>query len=139
MSHANAVLTPRGRLLLARCVVDDAWPLRRAADRFGVSAPTAGRWANRYRQGGAAAMHDRSSRPRGCPHQLPMRIERRIVGLRVSRRWGPARIGYRLRLNPATVGRVLARYCCPPLRFTDPATGSRIRSYPPGWVRNKRA
>ena len=48
--------------------------------------------------------------------------------MRVSRRWGPARIAYRLRLNPATVSRVLARYGCPPLRFTDPATGVRIRS-----------
>ncbi len=128
MSHANAVLTPRGRLLLARCVVDDGWPLRRAAERFGVSAPTASRWAGRYRQGGAAAMRDRSSRPRSCPHQLDSGIERRIVGLRVSRRWGPARIGYRLRRNPATVGRVLTRYGCPPLRFTDPGTGARIRS-----------
>lgn len=29
MSHANAPLTPLGRLRLARCVVDDGWPLRR--------------------------------------------------------------------------------------------------------------
>ncbi len=128
MSHANAVLSPRGRLLLARCVVEEGWPLRRAAERFGVSPPTAARWAKRYRDGGAAAMQDRSSRPRSCPHQLPARLERRIVGLRVSRRWGPARIGYRLGLNPATVGRVLARYGCPVLRFTDPATGTRIRT-----------
>ncbi len=104
MSHANAVLSPRGRLLLARCVVEEGWPLRRAAERFGVSPPTAARWASRYRDGGAAALHDRSSRPRSC------------------------RIGYRLRRNPATVGRVLARYGCSVLRFTDPATGARIRS-----------
>ena len=31
MSHGNAPLTPHGRLRLARCVVDDGWPLRRAA------------------------------------------------------------------------------------------------------------
>ena len=128
MSHANAVLTARGRLLLARCVVEGGWPLRRAAERFGVSPTTAGRWAGRYRAGGAAAMVDRSCRPRSCPHQLDVRTERRIVGLRVSRRWGPARIGYRLRLNPATVGRVLTRYGCPPLRFVDPATGTRVKS-----------
>lgn len=29
MSHRNAPLTPTGRLRLARCVVDDGWPLRR--------------------------------------------------------------------------------------------------------------
>ncbi len=49
MSHANASLTPTGRLRLARCVVEQRWPLRRAADRFGVSVTTAQRWACRYR------------------------------------------------------------------------------------------
>lgn len=34
-----------GRLRLARCVVDDPWPLRRAADRFQVSVTTAARWS----------------------------------------------------------------------------------------------
>ncbi|MFE7954323.1 leucine zipper domain-containing protein, partial [Streptomyces sp. NPDC057413] len=63
MSHRNAPLTPTGRLRLARCVVEDGWPLRRAAERFQVSHTTAARWAARYRRHGAAGMHDRSSRP----------------------------------------------------------------------------
>lgn len=54
MPHANAVLTERGRLRLARCVVDERWPLRRAAERFQVSATTAKRWADRYRTHGPA-------------------------------------------------------------------------------------
>lgn len=41
MSHRNAPLSELGRLRLARCVVDDRWPLRRAAERFQVSATTA--------------------------------------------------------------------------------------------------
>jgi transposase InsO family protein len=131
VSHANATLTPRGRLLLARCVVEDSWPLRRAAERFNVSHKTAERWAARYREFGPAGMVDRSSRPRRSPHQLPVRTERRILGLRVSRRWGPARIAYRLHLAISTVHRVLARYGAPPLRFTDPATGVRLRSSRP--------
>lgn len=48
MSHANAPLTPTGRLRLPRCVAKDGWPLRRAAERFGVSVTTARRWAERY-------------------------------------------------------------------------------------------
>ena len=49
VSHANAQLAPRGRLALAQCVVDDGWSLRRAAERFQVSVPTAQRWSGRYR------------------------------------------------------------------------------------------
>ncbi|MFJ3173581.1 helix-turn-helix domain-containing protein, partial [Streptomyces roseus] len=54
MVHRNAPLTETGRLRLARCVVDDGWPVRRAAERFQVSHTTAARWATRYRQLGIA-------------------------------------------------------------------------------------
>ena len=130
MSHANASLTPTGRLRLARCVVEDGWPLRRAADRFGVSVTTAQRWAGRYRAHGKAGMSDYSSAPKHSPRRLCQRTERRIMGLRVSRRWGPARIAYRLGLNPATVHKVLTRFGAPPLAWTDPATGARLRAKP---------
>jgi transposase len=59
MPHRNAPLTETGRLRLARCVVDDGWPVRRAAERFQVSPTTASRWASRYRQYGPAGMGDR--------------------------------------------------------------------------------
>nr|BFF02947.1 hypothetical protein GCM10020241_46220 [Streptoalloteichus tenebrarius] len=36
VTHAYAPLTPMVRLRLARCVVDEGWPLRRAAERFQV-------------------------------------------------------------------------------------------------------
>ena len=53
MSHANAALTPRARLKLARLIVEDGWPVARAAERFQVSWPTAKRWADRYLELGA--------------------------------------------------------------------------------------
>lgn len=130
MSHRNAILTETGRLRLARLIVDHGWPLRRAAQRFGVAVTTARRWAERYRDLGAAGMADRSSRPKRCSRQLSRRTERRIVGLRVTRRWGPARIAYHLHLNRSTVHKVLTRYGCPPLAWTDPATGCRIKTSP---------
>ena len=52
--------------------------------------------------------------------------------MRVSRRWGPARIAYRLRMAVSTVHKILRRYGCPPLAWTDPATGVRIK-----WTRKK--
>jgi transposase len=55
MPNRNAPLTETGRLLLARCVVNDGWPLRRAAERFQVSPATAKRWADRCRALGDAA------------------------------------------------------------------------------------
>jgi len=105
----------------------DGWPLRRAAERFNVSVPTAARWSRRYRELGEVGLQDRRSRPPTCPHRTRVRTERRVLGLRVNRQWGPARIAYHLHLNVSTVHRILVRYLCPPLRFTDPATGIRIR------------
>jgi transposase InsO family protein len=127
--HRNAPLTETGRLRLARCVVDDGWPLRRAAERFQASHTTAARWAARYRAQGAAGMADRPSRPHASPNRTPARAERRIVRLRVSKRLGPARIAFRPGLNPSTVHRVLTRYRCPPLAHLDRGSGRRIRRY----------
>ena len=129
MSHVNAILAPKGRLMLARCVVEDGWPLRRAAERFQVSATTASRWAARYRDLGEAGMVDRSSRSIRSPQRTPERTERRIIAVRVNRRWGPARIGYLLGLHPSTVYNVLARYGLAKLAWLDRATGRVIRRY----------
>ncbi|AUH44584.1 IS481 family transposase [Streptomyces sp. CMB-StM0423] len=129
MPHRNAPLTETGRLRLARCVVEDGWPLRRAAERFQVSPTTAQRWADRYRACGEAGMADRSSRPRRCPRRTPTRTERRIIKVRVLRRWGPARIAHLLGLIPSTVHRVLTRYRLARLTHLDRATGRVIRRY----------
>jgi transposase InsO family protein len=135
VAHANATLSEGGRLKMARLVVVSGWTQALAAERFSISITTVRRWVARYRQVVAAGrrptradMVDRSSRPRRSPHQLGRRAERRIIGLRVSRRWGPARIAYHLGLNPSTVHKVLCRYRCPRLKWTDPATGVRVKT-----------
>jgi transposase InsO family protein len=127
VSHRNAPLSETGRLRLARCVVDDGWSLRRAAERFQVAVTTAARWAGRYRELGEAGMADRSSRPHHSPNRTPTRTERRIIKVRVIRRWGPARIAYLLRLNVSTVHNVLRRYRIAKLRWLDRATGRVVR------------
>lgn len=99
--------------------------MRRAAERFQCSPATAAKWAARYRAG--LPMHDRSSRPWTSPARLPSRTERRIIALRFTRRWGPHRIAFHLRLARSTVGRVLARFKMPLLRNIDQATGLPVR------------
>ena len=116
VTHANAPLTPEGRRRLAVLVVDRGWSLRRVAERFQCSPATAKRWVGRYRAG--LPLSDRSSRPHSSPNRLSRKTEHRIVSLRFTRRWGPHRIAYHLRLHRSTVGRVLARYGIPKLANT---------------------
>ncbi|GLZ12531.1 hypothetical protein Acsp04_27660 [Actinomadura sp. NBRC 104425] len=109
--------------------MEDGRPLRRAAEGFQVSVSTAQRWAARYRQHGQAGMSDRSSRPHTTPRRTPARTERRIIKVRVLRRWGPARIAYLLGLPPSTVHRVLTRYGLARPAHLDRATARPIRRY----------
>ncbi|MFB7075303.1 leucine zipper domain-containing protein, partial [Streptomyces sp. NPDC056290] len=129
MSHRNAPLTPTGRLRLARCVVDDGWPLRRAAERFQVSHTTAARWAGRYRQAGPEGMHDRSSRPHHQPRRSPATVEEHVVRLRREHRIGPVRLAARCGIAPSTAHRILVRHGLPALATLDRATGEPVRRY----------
>ncbi|WP_142193436.1 IS481 family transposase [Streptomyces calvus] len=129
MSHRNAPLPPTGRLRLARCVVDDGRPLRRAAERFQVSHTTAARWASRYRQLGAAGMHDRSSRPHHSPRQTPARVEQQVLRLRREPRIGPLRLAARAGIAASPAPRILVRHGLPQLAATDRATGEPVRRY----------
>jgi transposase InsO family protein len=129
VSRANAALTPRHRLKLARHVVEDGWSPSYAAAVFNVSYPTAKRWAERYRQAGEAGMVDRSSRPHRCPRRTPRPVVRKIVHLRWKQRLGPVEIGDRLGVSPSTVHQVLRRCRLNRLSHVDRATGEPIRRY----------
>jgi transposase InsO family protein len=107
--HANAALTPRQRLRLARLVVEEKWPAARAAERFGVSATTARRWSARYRAEGKAGMVDRSSRPHSSPGKTGPATTKRIVSLRLRKRWGAVRLAAETGVAPSTAGAVLRR------------------------------
>lgn len=95
MSHANAALTPRHRLIVARLVIEDGWPVSEVAARFQVSWPTVKRWADRYRAG--QSMQDRSSRLRHSPNRTSPQTARRCIDLRLRLREGPVQLACRLR------------------------------------------
>ena len=128
-THANAALTPRARLRLARLIVDQGWPIARAAERYDVSWRTAKKWADRYRAEGPAGMVDRSSRPHRQPNRTPAPVVRKIVHLRWKQRLGPVEIGDRLGMPSSTVHAVLVRCRLNRLTHIDRATGEPIRRY----------
>ena len=74
-------------------------------------------------------MADRSSRPHHSPRRTPTRTERRIIKVRLLRRWGPARIAHLLGLVPSTVHPVLTRFGLARLTDLDRVTGRPIRRY----------
>lgn len=124
--HRNAPLTPEGRLRL--CLrIEDGWTVAAAAESMNIARQTAHKWWRRYQDEGAAGLEDRSSRPRSCPHQTPVRVERRIVALRQSRKLGPARLSGIVGVPASTVHRVLVRHGVNRLRWMDRPTGRVIR------------
>ena len=128
-THANAALTPRARLRLARLIVEQQWSIPRAAERYDVSWRTAKKWADRYRAEGPVGMVDRSSRPHHQPNRTPAPMVRKIVHLRWKQRLGPIQIGDRLAMPASTVHAVLVRCRINRLSHLDRATGEPIRRY----------
>jgi transposase InsO family protein len=116
-------------LLLARRVVEEGWPIARAAEHFHVSWPTAKRWASRYAAMGEAGMTDRSSRPHRSPHRTGQVVVRKIVHLRWKHRLSPLAIASRLSMPASTVHAVLVRCRLNRLSHIDIRTGEPIRRY----------
>ncbi|AEK37786.1 IS481 family transposase [Corynebacterium variabile] len=129
MSHANAALTPRARLRLARLIVEDGWLPSAAAKMFMVSPVTARKWAARFRAEGTGGMADRSSRPRSMPTKTPLPQVKRIVKARWRRRLGPVQIAGELGLPASTVHAVLVRCRLNRLSTIDRGTCEPIRRY----------
>ena len=86
--------------------------------RFGVSRKTAHKWIARYRNEGAAGLHNRSSAPRRQAFQTPPEIADKIIALRRKHpAWGPRKLRASLMLDdpetpwPAasTIGGLLKR------------------------------
>ena len=129
MSHANAALTPRHRLRMARLIVDAGWTPARAAEFFNVTWRTADKWAQRYREEGAAGMVDRSSARHTQHAKTPRPVVRKIVHLRWKQRLGPVPIATKLGMPSSTVHAVLKRCRLNRLSHIDRVTGEPARRY----------
>ena len=91
MAHANARLTPAGRLILCQRIAAGR-PAAHVAAEMGISRTCAYRWWARYRQHGQAGLHDRPSIAHHHPRRVPATAEAEICRLRRQRKLGPARI-----------------------------------------------
>jgi len=120
MAHRNARLTPHGRLLLCRRIDLQGWRVAEAAAAAGISRQTASKWLGRWRSQGGVGLLDRSSRPQRIALRVVGPLLRRVVGLRLTKRRGPAWIAWRVQLAPATVYRALRRHHLQRLRLLDP-------------------
>ncbi|WP_026304620.1 IS481 family transposase [Kaistia granuli] len=117
--HENARLTPVGRALMVDRIERGGWSMAKAAEAFGVSRRTVGKWLDRHRQGGARRFHDRSSAPRRCPSKTSAEIVEQIQLLRRRRMTGPA-IARALDMARSTVGLILRRLGLGKLSALDP-------------------
>lgn len=126
--HANARLTPAGRLILVRRIAAGR-PIAHVAAEMGVSRTTASRWWRRWLTEGEPGLQDRSSRPHRSPRRTPRTVERRVEDLRRREKLGPGRIAFRLGMAASTVYRILCRLGLRQLRWLDRPTGEVIRRY----------
>lgn len=124
--HQNARLTVQSREQLARKVIEQGVTLKLAAASFNVSPKTAAKWVRRYREGGSAALADRSSRPRRCYRPTAATLVEQVLALR-RLRWNGWRIARELRLSRATVSRILRRNGMNRLRSLDPPPPPVVR------------
>ena len=130
MSHANAALTPRARLRLARLIVEDGWTPSWSRPSCSWSRRSRPRkWADRYRAEGVPGMADRSARPASCPHRTPSWSSARSCGCDGESGSGRSRSAAGSGLPASTVHAVLVRCRINRLSHIDRVTGEPIRRY----------
>ena len=106
--HANAALSLRQRERMARRVVEQGWPLAKAAAAAEVSGRTCSKWVARYRAEGAAGLLDRSSAPAVVANRTEETTIQAIAALRRLRFTG-AEIAELLDRPLSTVSGILTR------------------------------
>src|SRR3954471_1166410 len=80
--HANAALSLNARRRMVAMVVDESCSITQAAEKFGVSAKTCGKWCRRFLADGEVGLSDRSSAPKSSPNQTPPARVEAIAALR---------------------------------------------------------
>jgi len=107
-THKNAPLTPKGREMMVRAVVDCGLSRAAAARQFNTTSKTVGKWIERFEVEGVDGLRDRSSRPHSSPSQAAPAVCAAVEALRRQRHTGHE-IAAEVGVSAATVSRILRR------------------------------
>ena len=130
--HGNAALTLKNRRSLAKRIVEEGWPLAKAAVEAGVTTRTARKWVDRYREDGEAGLLDRPSTPGRVWNRTDEPRTQLIASLRRLRMTGPE-IAEVLTMPTSTVSAVLERIGLGKLsRLEPPEPANRYEKSRPG-------
>jgi transposase InsO family protein len=118
--HKNAPLTPKGREVMVRSVVEGGLSKADAAYQFNTTPKTVAKWVKRFRAEGVDGLRDRSSRPLSSPSRTPVTTCTAVEALRRQRHTGK-QIAAEVEVSPATVSRILRRLGLNRMRDLEPA------------------
>ena len=119
-THKNAPLTPKGREMMVRAVLDHGLSKAAAARRFNTTAKTVSKWIERFEDEGVDGLRDRSSRPHSSPSQATPGICAQVEALRRQRLTGE-QIAAEVGVSAASVSRILKRLGLNRLSALEPA------------------
>ena len=106
--HGNAALSLNGRRRMVLRVVEQGWPLAKAAAAAEVSGRTCSKWVGRYLGEGELGLVDRSSAPRLVANRTEEHTIQAIAALRRLRFTGPE-IAELFEMPVSTVSGILTR------------------------------
>ncbi len=119
-THKNAPLTPKGREMMVRAVMDRGLSRAAAARQFNTTPKTVAKWIDRFEAEGVEGSRDRSSRPLSSPSQATPAVCATVEALRRRRHTGE-QIAAEVGVSPATVSRILRRLGLNRLSAIEPA------------------
>jgi transposase InsO family protein len=125
-AHKNAPMTPRGREMMVRVVLERGLRKAAAARQFNTTPKTVGKWIERFEGEGVEGLRDRSSRPLSSPSQATPAVCATVEASRRQRHTGE-QIAAEVGVSAATVSRILKRLGLNRLSALEPA--EPIRRY----------
>lgn len=105
------------------------------AQACGLSVRTAYKWLHRFRTEGMAGLNDRSSRPKSCPHALPVAVQKQVIEQQdsrqtyrqISQKCGVGQSAIGCRLKRAGLNRLVSlEPAAPVVRYEHAAPGDML-------------